>query len=518
MSVMERARHRRQIAGRLFCCLWLLCATAAVGCRSPKNGTDASSTVAGSGGTERLVVFVRDSGSAVATEFAEVDLPALREFAASEKIDLQVIDVAAGAPADVTITPLISYLTRSDHAIYQGRYRNTARLRNFIRTFRAVPQPAAENPREDIFAWRSERATVVAPLKITELTGDVPPDYTAATFAEEVQRAFAVGFKSFASTKQVALGRGDRIFYVDLYPYCDAAGTLHLTVQLYSQFHCKEAIFSNADAPFTGAWDQREQWLQQAGQGIEEQLIAEFADPSLGDGFDPVPSAAPRSSWATLQAQLPAQEVGTKIVVADLPLARAWTVVSPASDRRGDVVFRFASPLEFYSGQATETKGELSLPSTTSDGAGHFVVQTRSVSMGYPDIDEAIRGSSMLAVADHPEASFRLSGLTLAGELGFGAVTPVAMEGTFEMKGTTVPLSVRAQLEPIVGADGAPNLLLSGQFQLRLKERFGIEGPDGPAPANDTVLFDFLFRLAATSSAVAADAHGAFPERRTVSR
>jgi hypothetical protein len=56
-------------------------------------------------------------------------------------------------------------------------------------------------------------------------------------------------------------------------------------------------------------------------------------------------------------------------------------------------------------------------------------------------------------------------------------------------KGTSVPLAVVAEFEPVIGADGGPRLLARSAFQIDLRT-FDIEGADGPEPAKYTLLLD----------------------------
>ena len=49
---------------------------------------------------------------------------------------------------------------------------------------------------------------------------------------------------------------------------------------------------------------------------------------------------------------------------------------------------------------------------------------------------------------------------------------------------------------PIINSTGEVRLLMTGSFSIRLLEPFEIYGPDGPAPANDTLLYDFVLPLA----------------------
>ena len=95
-----------------------------------------------------------------------------------------------------------------------------------------------------------------------------------------------------------------------------------------------------------------------------------------------------------------------------------------------------------------------------------------------------------------PTARFELHDLTAdVDRLAFGRSVSADVTGTFAMKGHAVPLAFRVQLEPILAADDSVRLGITGGFELRLREPFGLAGPDGPAPANDTLRFDVAFEL-----------------------
>ena len=63
------------------------------------------------------------------------------------------------------------------------------------------------------------------------------------------------------------------------------------------------------------------------------------------------------------------------------------------------------------------------------------------------------------------------------------------------MLGVSVPLSVNAQAEAGSDEDGTPRLDVRATFRLRIGAAFGLKGPDGPAPANDTLEFVARFAL-----------------------
>ena len=80
--------------------------------------------------------------------------------------------------------------------------------------------------------------------------------------------------------------------------------------------------------------------------------------------------------------------------------------------------------------------------------------------------------------------------------LAFGRPSLFVAGGTFILKGLSIPIEVRGEIEPVIGEDGAPRLSVSASYQIRLSNPFNIPGPDGPAVAADTLVFflDFLLK------------------------
>jgi hypothetical protein len=102
----------------------------------------------------------------------------------------------------------------------------------------------------------------------------------------------------------------------------------------------------------------------------------------------------------------------------------------------------------------------------------------------------------MLKVDGYPSARFVLDPVEAADvPLVPGVPTPFTATGRLEMLGVTVPLSVNAQAEPGQAEDGTVRLDVRAKFRLRIGAPFGLKGPDGPAPANDTLEFDVRLAL-----------------------
>jgi hypothetical protein len=122
-------------------------------------------------------------------------------------------------------------------------------------------------------------------------------------------------------------------------------------------------------------------------------------------------------------------------------------------------------------------------------------VGLETLTMGDPGLDEHV--ADMLTITDHPRASFIFKSVEALDQpkINFGSLSQFNVQGTLELMGIKVPLGVIAQIEPIITEDGQARLQVYASFNLRLKDNFNIEGPDGPDEAKDTLVFVLNFLL-----------------------
>jgi len=338
-------------------------------------------------------------------------------------------------------------------------------------------------------------------LKVSRVTGTLPKGYHHSAFLSDALKSIANGFKHFKIEKKVKLRRADRGFYMDFYPWLSKDDTLYLTMAVYSQFHCKEPIFEKKTEPLIGPWKDRKNLFEQAARLMEEAVAKQIRIPTSGDAFDPVKKNVEVKTWKNMGFTLPPAPIKSKKIPAgDLKIPLNWTVEIPSPDEPPIIQFRFLSPLDNYAGEVKEAKGNFSIPpSLVLDGTtGSVKVNTRkSITMGDPILDEAIRGSALLYAREFPDSTFLLNKVSSDGQpISYGRLTPVRVSGTFTLKGKKVPLSVVAEFEPVIGEDGKPRLLVRTSFQIDLRT-FSIEGADGPAPAKYLVLLDINLKLKA---------------------
>lgn len=443
---------------------------------------------------DQLIIFAQTGSTPVAKQFTNQQLPEIRKIADAMGIPIQIKDAAKGAPEEITITPMVVFQNHRGRSIYQGRTTTPERIRNFIRTARVVPQEDTPYRRNNIPIWKTGRAKVWAPLKVSGLTGTLPKKYDKERFIRESLDDIVDGFKYLKLKESAELSRGDRGFYMDFYPWRAEDGTLFLSLALYSQFHCKTPIFKTNKDPLIGPWKKRRKLFRQAAALMEEEVEKHMRNPAGGDGFDPIPKETAEPAWEDIGLALPKAPPKTESAAStNFELSSRWKMSAPGPDDPPLIQFRFPAPLDLYRGEVIAAAGRLQLPDDmTLNGADGFIeVDTRSsVTMGDPVLDEAIQGSLILYARKYPASRFEITSMTSEDRpLAFGRLTPASMTGNFALKGKTIALTVPTEVEPIIGEDGKPRLLMRSSFRIDL-DRFEIQGADGPDPANHTLLFD----------------------------
>jgi polyisoprenoid-binding protein YceI len=445
---------------------------------------------------EQLIVFVQPGASTVDAAFRNERLPEIQKLADTMGVHMHVVDAKGGAPEEIALTPLLVYQNFRGRSVYQGRTNTLKRIKNFIRTSRYVPQGKALNRREYIPVWQNGRTKTWVPLKMAAVTGAPPKDYDHDKFVAEALKYLHKGFDKFRMQKKVELGRGDRGFYLDFYPWLSTDGTLFLTVAVFSQFYCHAPVFQEK---IVGPWKNRKKLFRKAGSLAEQTVAKIISDPQSGDSFDPLKRNVADISWEKLGFPLPpAPQKKASTAGASFKLPHEW-VLAPSGPLDPPMIqFRFQAPLDNYAGEVTSAKGEFILPvNLQADGAKGFIeVDTsNSITMGEPVLDEAIRGSIMLYTKKYPTAKFNIESVSSDGRpIAFGQQTAAGIQGLFTLKAKSVPLRSIAEIEPFIADNGEPRLLIRSTFKIDLRV-FNIEGADGPAPARHTLLFDANFIL-----------------------
>ncbi|HEX4822790.1 MAG TPA: YceI family protein [Candidatus Polarisedimenticolaceae bacterium] len=444
-----------------------------------------------------IVVFTQD-GSLAAREFESVTLPRLRALAEQRGLALEIKPASAGAPADVHVTPLLVYQDAAGRSIFKGRYSDVDRFAQFLRTVRSAPLEGEPVHYDNTAVWRRGRSVVIAPIKVTSLTGTLPPRYDENAFLDRARRAVLAGFTRFHYTARVDAGPSDRAFYMDFHPYRDPSGKLFVSTAIYSVFNCVEPVYQRFDEPLSGDYNSFEDVFRDAGKMLEDEVAQLVVGSRVGDAFDPVGEKVPKPTWEGLGLALPkAAAEADGAVARRVALGTKWTIEDAAPEDPPRLGFRFAPPLDTYNGEVRVVSGTITLGKggTLAGATGTLIATTGSVTMGNKTLDAEVK-DKMLKIVEFPSATFTLDPLPPStAPMKFGAPVPFTGTGRFEMLGNAVPLTVNAQVEPVIAEDGTPRLEVHATFRLRIADPFGLKGPDGPSPANDTMLFDARLRL-----------------------
>jgi hypothetical protein len=447
---------------------------------------------------EQLVIFTQQNNSRVSQTFQQTILPQIKKLALEFELPVKTIEVGPdGVPSEIKITPLIVYQNHLGRSIYQGRTTTLTRIRNFIRTSRYVPQ--GKNPliRKNTPILKMGRSRVWAPLKVASVTGTKPQGYQDQIFRQRALENIYKGFQNFQPLESISLGRADRGFYMDFYPWVSSDNTLFLSFAVFSQFHCKEPIFHTRENPLVGPWKNREELFQKAARLLENIVLEKIKDDQAGDGFNPIASSLPITNWKDLGLPLPPppKKRTENVVNSEVPLS--WVLAPQKTDHPPIVLFRFPAPLDNYAGEATKGVGKFQLPKNRhpAGATGYVEIDPNSVTMGQSDLDKVIHSSLMLNTKKYPVSRFVIhSGEGEEQKITYGTLTPVLFRGNLEIKGKTIPHATAMEIEPILNDVGEPILILKGGFKVDLND-LQISGPDGPEESNHTLLFDVNFRL-----------------------
>lgn len=454
---------------------------------------------------EQLILFRSEPHTEAQRRFDEEHVAMLQDVAESLGLEWRVQDLSSGAPADVRLTPLLVHQNSSGRSIYQGRYTHRERIENFVRTARWFPQEPIPLERESVFVRHVGRTTIAIQPKVTPLAGralgeDGDPERDA--FEHGAREAIDRGLRSFHSAKRAQLSRSDRTFYFDFHPYRSDDGELFVSGAIFSQFDCDVPIFTTFDSPASSPWSDSAAAFERAAADLEAALDELLATSDRGDAFSPVPSETPLRGWEELGLALPASTQQPEDDGSARPrsaLATQWRLLPRTPDSGPRLQFRFPPPLDSYSGELRDVTGELRFERAATDRGpearsleGRVVVRVASITMGDEYLDDSLLAPDTLDADRHPESSFEVERIeTGPGALRFGELRPATLFGTFRMKGVEIPLSTTLTLEPVATAEGDVRLRARGRFELRLAEAFGIQGPDGPSPANDTLQFRY---------------------------
>ncbi|HHG83586.1 MAG TPA: YceI family protein [Bacteroidetes bacterium] len=449
-----------------------------------------------------LLIFVQTKDHPVSKDFVENVLPQIRKVAAQQDLEIKVKDISDGVPEMITSTPAIVFQNHLGRSLYIGRYKLLNKIKTFIRTVKRLPQQQVDNVKHDVLVWENECATIYTPAKITPLAGAIPNGFDQEKFIQDALKALDQGMDVYALHKEFNAKRNFRAMYMAFYPYLSEDGKLSVSTEMYSQFNCVIPIYKRFETPFEGSWADWKAAFAAAGKAMQEELKLQLVNLENGDAMLPVSRKTKIVAWETIGLPLPLPPKGGNMQVAsNIKLGRKWKMDGPIASDVPVVNFSFMAPVDYYSGELTKLLGELTLGkgNLLTGSVASFAVDMSTLTMGDPSLDHHL--ADLILLADHPEAKYTFKSVESVNnpQLNFGSLSQFTVAGEIEFMGIKVPLDVVAQIEPILNEAGQARLQVFCSFNMRLQQNFGLEGPDGPQPAADTMVFllNFLLKPAA---------------------
>jgi hypothetical protein len=446
------------------------------------------STIAQQKIEEELIIFVQKTTD---SPFTLENIKALETYMLEHNITTKIIDIdKTGAPKEVGYTPFIVYRNHIGQKMFKGRYTSHKRLLNFIRTVRRLPIEEVDYKEENVFVWEQERSNLILKLKITDPQGVLPENFDTNKFNKKYLEGLKEGFAPANYQKTIAVNNSDELIYCSFYPYFAEDGKVYISSEIHSHYDCHTAIYQQFDVPVVGT-SVSEAFNLTAKNSLAE-IQRQVVESTLGDAMNYTKNTN-IITWEDLKLKvLKAPEKSTQTDFAVVEFPKEWTIAGPLDESTPIISFNFPPPLRHYGGELKAATGNLTLNKSQNLEAatGKFVVDVASIEMGESELTQAVT-ESMLYVNKYPTATLvfkKITGDNL--KLALGSITTAIVEADLTLLDKTAPISATAQFEPFLDENGAFRVHIYAQFSVNdLKGNYTVAGPDGPAEANNKMLF-----------------------------
>ncbi|MEO0405525.1 MAG: hypothetical protein AAF193_11695, partial [Bacteroidota bacterium] len=285
------------------------------------------------------------------TDFIEQALPGINNLATQYQLKLIIEADPKSLPEGVTSLPAIAYRSGERNVLFSGRYIPVSNVANFIRRAR-LSNGSTPLKKDSVFQFYEGRMRTAIQLKVTQIQGD--PIISQAQIIE----ALETGFSRKLEQQELIIQPTDRLYYLDLHPYCDDSD-IFLSWELYAQFNCIEPIQSNLDDPWIVEENELSKQSVLFAKLVEQRIQAEHASSEIGGRLLPVSDSIDEGQWSQFGGDLEdftIQEVNTGVG----PVGEfQFTDIAEIDNFTPIISFGFPSPLERYSGEVKEITGQL---------------------------------------------------------------------------------------------------------------------------------------------------------------
>jgi polyisoprenoid-binding protein YceI len=446
------------------------------------------STIAQQKIDEELIIFVQKTTD---SPFTLDNIKVLEAYMLERNITTKIIDIdKTGAPKEVGYTPFIVYRNHIGRKVFKGRYTSHKRLLNFIRTVRRLPIEEVDYTEENAFVWEQEHSNLVLKLKITDPQGTLSKKFNTNKFNKEYLKGLKEGFAPANYKKTIAVSNSDELMYCSFYPYIAEDGKVYVSSEIHSHYDCHTAIYQNFEAAAVGS--SVSEAFNLAAKNSLAEIQRQVLESTSGDAMNYTKNSKV-ITWEALKLKtLKAPEKSTQANFEAIEFPKEWMVAGPLDKSTPIISFNFPPPLRHYGGELKSATGSMTLAKAQDLEAaiGEFVVEVASIEMGESELTQAVT-ESMLYVDKYPTATLafkKIIGDNL--KLTLGSITAAIVEADLTMLDKTAPIVATVQFEPFLDENGALRLHIYAQFSINdLKGSYTVSGPDGPAEANNKMLF-----------------------------
>jgi polyisoprenoid-binding protein YceI len=450
---------------------------------------------------EQIIVFTQSSDKV----FIEKTYPQLRAYCLERGITILERTITEGLPTEITTTPAVIFQNPKGRSIYSARYTSFSTVVNFIRNCRFFPAETSVNDcKSNVLFLKNGRSTIIAPIKITELTStNLPKNFDQNTFKEAATAAILRGGKNALNdgkkfqmaTSDLCKSKTDRAFYMDFHPYRNADSMYFLTVELYSQYSCIDPIFTNKGEAFTGK--DIMPLFEKAAKTLELEIMNAVNNSQIGDAVSFVSDKIAVKSWEELSLTLPKEIKKATAINSNIDIPKNWQYAGALDKETPVLQFRFQPPLNRYVGEVKTMKGSLKMSDAKTIKEAYFEATMNSLTMGDEDFDHKVL-EKYIKVQRYPDAKFSFKNVVLPKNLKVGEVVELPIKGNFIFMKKEKELTVNAKFTPVLDDNGKPQMEISVQFSLNITDGYGIQGPDGPEEARKNMAFFMNFKLTNT--------------------
>lgn len=444
---------------------------------------------------EELLIFIQKGTD---SEFTQKDINQLVVDMEKYKIPAKIIDIeTTGVPQEVGFTPFIMYRNYLGNKVYKGRYTSHQRILNFIRTVRNLPPADIDYDEKNVLVWNHDQGKLILKLKITELTGSVPANFNKKKFEQDYLKGLKKGFKGLSYVTKQHVTTSDEMFYCNFYPYLADDGKVYVSHEIFSHYDCINPVYQQFGKP--GVGKSFVEGFESAATDNFKEIQRIIKESTLGDAMNFVSKNIKNIEWKDLNLRtLEAPQKNSSTNIKEVVFPKSWTMAGPIDDDTPMLSFNFPPPLRQYGGELKKITGTLSIPNNLSleNAMAEFVVDVNFLEMGVSSLNDAVK-KSMLFVDRFPTAKLEFKSISSKDfQLQLGKMTPAEIKADLTIVDKTGTISANAYFEPFLNDAGELFLQVTTQFVAEdLTGTFHIEGPDGPAEANNKMYFNATFLM-----------------------